>query len=88
MSSMNSGLSDTDPEAERVHLKLLRAASPSRRLQLALSLSQTVIDLSREGLASRHPDASAEELGLRFVALHYGSQLAEEVRKDLRARRP
>jgi hypothetical protein len=88
MSSMRPGLSDTDPEAERVHLRLLRAASPSRRLQLALSLSRTVMSLSRNGLARRHPDASVEELGLRFVALHYGSQLAEEVRRDLRARRP
>jgi hypothetical protein len=82
------GLTDTDPETERVHLDLLRRASPSRRLRLALSLSQTVMSLSRDGLARRDPVASAEELGLRFVALHYGAALAEELRADLAARRP
>jgi hypothetical protein len=77
------GLSDTDPEAERVHLELLRAASPSRRLRLAFSLSRTAMSLSRAGLARAFPGASPEEIGLRFVALNYGSELAEEVRSYL-----
>jgi hypothetical protein len=81
------GLSDTDPEAERVHVQLLRAASPSRRLRLALSLSRTAMSLSRGGLARTLPSASPEEIGLRFVALNYGSRLADDVRADLAARR-
>jgi len=84
---MSGGLSDTDPETERVHLELLQRAPPGRRLRLALSLSQTVMSLSRGGLASRLPGASAEELGLRFVALHYGAALADEVRADLASRK-
>ena len=84
---MEHGLSDTDPDAERVHLELLRAASPSRRLRLALSLSRTTLSLAHDGLARGLPDASAEEVGLRFVALNYGRELAEEVRSYLRARR-
>ena len=83
---MGHGLSDTDPETERVHLELLRRATPARRLRLAFSLSRSVMSLSREGLARRLPQATAEEVGLRFVALHYGSDLAEEVRADLAAR--
>lgn len=43
--------------------------------------------LSRSGLARRMPDASPEEVGLRFVALHYGSDLADDLRADLAARR-
>lgn len=82
-----SGLSDTDPETERVHLELLRQASPGRRIRLALSLSQTVMSLSRAGLARRMPDASPQEVNLRFVALHYGADLAEDLRADLAARR-
>jgi hypothetical protein len=85
---VRQGLSDTDPETERVHLELLRRASPARRLRLALSLSRTVMMLSRSGLARRHEDASPEEIGLRFVALHYGSDLADEVRALLASRRP
>jgi len=76
------GLSDTDAETERVHLELMRRASPGRRLHLALSLSRTVMSLSRGGLARRMPEASPEEVGLRFVALHYGDSLADEVGMD------
>ncbi len=84
---MERGLSDTDPEAERVQLELLRAASPSRRLRLALSLSRTTMGLAHDGLGRGLPGASPEEVGLRFVALNYGRDLAEEVRAALDARR-
>jgi hypothetical protein len=80
-------LSDTDPETERVHLELMRRASPGRRIDLALSLSRTVMSLSRDGLARRFPDASPEEIALRWVPLHYGADLAAQVRTDLAARR-
>lgn len=78
--------SDTDPETERIHLALLRAAPPGRRLKLALSLSQSVIALSRSGLARRAPGADGREIGLRFVASHYGDALAECVRAELARR--
>lgn len=80
-------LSDTDPEAARVQLELMRRASPAHRLQLALSLSRAVIALSRDGLAQGSPGASETEIGLRFVALHYGAALADEVRADLDSRK-
>ena len=80
--------SDTDPETERLHLELLRRASPGRRVRLALSLSRSVMSLSRDGIARRHPEASPEEVGLRFVALHYGSDLADELRTHVAARKP
>jgi hypothetical protein len=44
-------LTDTDPEAARVQMDLLRRASPARRLRLALSLSESVLSLSRAGIA-------------------------------------
>ena len=84
---MEPALSDTDPEAARVQLELLRSASPSRRLRLALSLSRTTLTLAHDGLARGLPDASPEEVGLRFVALNYGPELAEEVRSALSTRR-
>jgi len=80
-------LTDTDPEAARLQLELFRRASPARRLALAFSLSRTVIGLSRRGLARSMPGATDEEIGLRFVELHYGSELAEEVRAHLKRRR-
>jgi hypothetical protein len=81
-------LSDTDLATERVHLELLRRAAPSRRIRLALSLSRTVMSLSRGGVARNLPGASPEEVGLRFVALHYGTELADELRMALASRRP
>jgi hypothetical protein len=84
---MERGLTDTDPETERVHLELLRRASPGRRLRLAFSLSRTVMRLSRDGLARGTSGGSPEEVGLRFVALHYGDELADAVRADLSTRR-
>jgi hypothetical protein len=85
---MERGLGDTDPETEKVHLAMLRAAAPARRLQLALSLSRTVMALSRGGIARRCPGASPEEVGLRFVETSYGRALAEELRAHLATRQP
>ncbi|MGH2410086.1 MAG: hypothetical protein ACRDGS_06895 [Chloroflexota bacterium] len=79
---------DTTIEAERVRMALFRAASPSRRFALALSLSRTVISLSRAAIRQAHPDASEEEVGLLFVEYHYGEKLARQVRAYLAGRRP
>ena len=70
---MRAGASDTDSETERRHLELLRRATPGRRIRLALSLSRSVMSLSRDGLSRRLADPSPEAVGLRFVALHYGA---------------
>jgi hypothetical protein len=78
---------DTDVEAERVQLDLLRAASPARRAGLAISLTATAIGLSRRALERQAPGASEEEIGLRFVELNYGRELAAEVAAYLRQRR-
>jgi hypothetical protein len=78
--SMRPGLTDTDPAAERVQLDLLRRAGATRRVALALSLSRSMIELSRRGLRRSHPGASERALALLFVALSYGSELADGLR--------
>jgi hypothetical protein len=55
----------------------------SRRLHLALGLSATVIGAARRALARARPRASARELDLWFVELHYGADLAAALRADL-----
>jgi hypothetical protein len=79
---------DTDPDASRMQMDLLRRASPERRLRLALSLSRSVLTLSGEGIARRRPRASVEEIGLEFVRLHYGPDLADELARHLGRGRP
>ena len=74
---------DTARDAERVQIALLRAAPVARRLHLALSLSATVIGAARRALARAQPHASARELDLRFVELHYGADAAADLRAAL-----
>ena len=79
-------ISDTHPKAALVQLELLRQATISRRFQLARALSAWTIQLSRRGIREMMPDASEIELGLRFVEIHYGANLAARV-ADYLARR-
>jgi len=83
---MTTALSDTDPEAAAFQLELLRKATPARRVALALSLSRSVMELARSGNARRMPGADDREVGLSFVALHYGEDLARELEAYLAAR--
>ena len=74
---------DTTLDAERVQVALLRAAPVARRLHLAVGLSAAVIGVARRALARAQPHASARELDLRFVELHYGADIADGVRAEL-----
>jgi hypothetical protein len=85
MPDVMHGMSDTDGDAARVHLDLLRGASVDRRLALAIGLSATVLDLSRR--AFERDGASPEEAALRFVERYYGRELAAGVRARLAERR-
>jgi hypothetical protein len=85
---MEGRSADTDPDAERVQIDLLRRAGASRRTQMALSLSAQVIGLARGAIQRSLPEASAIEANLRFVEVHYGPELAEELRRHLLLRQP
>lgn len=76
---------DTSIEADRVQIALLRQASASRRAQLALSLSASVIGAARRAIGRAHPSATTAELAARFVELHHGAELAADVRASLEA---
>lgn len=77
---------DTDADAERVQVELLRAAPVARRLHLALSVTATVVGAARLALERTYPEDSARARDLRFVELHYGPQLAADLRDDLERR--
>ena len=77
---------DTAADADAVQVALLRAAPVARRLRLAVSLTATVIGAARRALTRAEPDASPRERDLRFVALHYGQEVADGLRADLRRR--
>ena len=72
-------MNDTHPSAARVQIELLRKAGTTKRAALALSLSHSVIAMSRRALRERMPGASVRDVLLRWVSLHYGHDLAERV---------
>ena len=74
-------------EAEKVQIDLLRKAGPARRAQMAFSLSATVISLARRAIRRQLAEPTEEEVGHRFVELHYGRELGAAVRAYLDSRR-
>jgi len=84
---MRARSADTDPDAERVQIDLLRRAGVARRAHMALTLSAQVIGLAQLAIREAQPAISEAEVKLRFVELHYGRELASELRRYLAARR-
>lgn len=76
-----------DPRATAVQLELLRASGTAGRAARARALTRSVVTLARRAIRERMPDASDDELGVRFVELHYGKALADGVREALARRR-
>ena len=71
---------DTDPQAERVLIELIRKSSVARRISRVRSLSQTVVFLSRRAIKRANPRMTEREVNLAFVEHHYGKALAEQLR--------
>jgi len=71
---------DTDPPSEKVQMDLLRTASIAQRVAVAFSLSKTVIRLARDAIRRQNPQSTDREVMLRFVAINYGAELAENLR--------
>jgi hypothetical protein len=85
---MQTRSADTDPDTERVHIDLLRRAGSARRAHMALSLSAQVIGLAFRAIRDSAGLTDPREVGLRFVELHYGRDLAAGVRTCLAQRTP
>ncbi len=72
-------LSDTQPEAERVLLELMRKAPSWRKAHMLGQMYHTMKQLTLSGLRQRHPQASEAELRRRLADLLLGPELAEKV---------
>jgi hypothetical protein len=70
---------DTSPEAEAIQIDLLRKAPTWKRLRAAAEMSETIMLLSRLGVAKRNPDASPAELRRLEAAAILGPELASKV---------
>jgi hypothetical protein len=66
-------VTDTSPEAARIHLELYRALGPSGRAHIAVELSDAVRETALSGIRRRHPEYSDEEVSHAFLTLLYGT---------------
>jgi len=48
-------------------------------------MTASMIALSRRALARARPDLGPAELSIEWVAIHYGAEIAEGMRRRLRA---
>ena len=82
----SSPILDTSAEAEAVQLALVRKMTPAQRLDKTFRLTNEMLRLSKAAIRRRYPELSAQEVGLKFVELHYGECLAQAMRNHLESR--
>lgn len=78
---------DTNPEAERILISLIRTLSMEEKLNRTLNFSSSIIKLSKRAIARANPDLSENERDLLFVEYHYGVELADKLREYLNQNR-
>src|SRR5205814_1163348 len=66
---------DTTPEAWRVQLEIYRRMSPSKRLELALRMSDSVREIAVAGMRARHPEYNERQVQLAVNRLLLGDEL-------------
>jgi hypothetical protein len=79
------GRSDTSPDAQFVRDRLLRESSESDRFAMCRRMTAEVLALSRRALARARPELTPAELSLEWIAIHYGRDLADAMRRRVRA---
>jgi hypothetical protein len=77
---------DTSPEAYEIQLDAMRRMSPRERIGKMLRLSARVKQMSMDAIRRRHPDFDERRVGLKFIELTYGADLAAKVRNAMEDR--
>ena len=65
---------DTQPQAERIHIEMIRKRPLSLRIQIVTSLIQTTRQLSWRAVCERYPQEKLESRLRRFILLLYGDE--------------
>lgn len=73
---------DTSRDAEEVQIEILRHASPQEKAEMLRGLHRAALDLTRQGLRRRHPEASGAELERLQAELWLGRDLACRAFRD------
>jgi hypothetical protein len=75
---MSSPVLDTSAAAREVQLAVYRRMSGEQRVQLAMDMSEQARQITREGIAHRHPDWSPRQIHIELIRLMYGNHIAAE----------
>jgi hypothetical protein len=73
---------DTSAEASEVRTKFLQGLSGSQRVEMAVQMTVEAHNITRSGIADRHPDYSGDDVQLAFVRLLLGDDLFKAARPD------
>lgn len=76
-------LNDCTPEAEKVHIDLLRKGGIAKRFALMASLTDSMRSLSRRAISRANPNLTDFEKKIKFVSLCYGEELGNKFRDYL-----
>lgn len=71
---------DTSPDAWARQISGVRAMTPQDRLRLAADMSDEIRELARDGIRSRHPDWTADEVESGLEDILLGVRVAGIVR--------
>jgi hypothetical protein len=63
---------DTTPEAQRVQADILRRLGPSRRLEIAIAMSEEARSLVKQRLRRQHPECDETALDRALIEELYG----------------
>jgi hypothetical protein len=67
-------ITDTSPRFEALQIDLYRKAGTTRRVAIAVELSDAVRETALAGIRRRHPEYSESEVRDCFLALLYGEE--------------
>jgi hypothetical protein len=85
--SMKTQSPDTSIEAEKQLISLIRKKTASEKFRQICSLSQTAVLLAKRAIARANPNFTEQDIGLEFIRIHYGKQLAERVAEYMKRRK-
>ncbi len=66
---------DTSPEAWAVQLAVWKRMTPGQRLDIAVSMSEELVSLTRTGIRARHPEYDDDAVRLAEIRQRVGDDL-------------
>jgi hypothetical protein len=76
-------INDTHKNAARVQIELLKKVGATGRAKRMLSLSHSVMLLSKRAVERRFKSLNSTEQSLMFIKINYGDDLQQKVRSHL-----